>query len=373
MKFLSRERHAWLTKHAWQCLQVRLRARELSAQRGQRARVGRNQTLRPPELFCLSENYEAVATFFKEFREAALWKGARVGKRWVRNRVTVDLCDIKSLAPSAALMLAAELDRWRRLQLFRPTIVNMPKYDPAVLRLCSDLGLFELVNCTGAPAPEAAPLGNVRMIRMACGQRVDGRVAEALKDKLWQMASAGGDPQRAYESLVEAMDNAVAHAYPMPRMPDAVPWLRKIWWASGSVDIAAKRLEMFFYDQGVGIPATLPRQGLVEWYGLLLKQLDINDDAAMIAAAMEVGRSGRTLADISGRPTKPTGTGLGLHRMSQFIDTFPGSQLRIQSGRGSVTYTAGGAITQRSVDVPLGGTLLEFRIELGQGNNTRAH
>ncbi len=368
VKRLSAKRRAWLAKRAARLLRHRIRARGAWASRT-RGHVGKNQTLRPPSVFSLSDNYEQVASFFQEFREAALWKGVKVGRRWVRHRIIVDLCDIQTLAPSAALMLAAELDRWRRLQSFRPTIANLHKYHPEVLRLCSELGLFELVNCAGVPAEEPTiGDGDLRMIKMACGQRVDGKVADALREELWQLAKAGANPFGAYETLVEAMDNAIAHAYPVPRAATAVPWLRKTWWASGSVDVSRNRLEMFFYDQGVGIPATLHREGVVEWARGLMAPFDLSDDAAMIIAALRVGRSGRRIENPTGGTRKTTGTGLGLSRMCDFVDAFPGSKFRIRSGRGNVLYTSGGDVGGTTMGVPLGGTLLEFTIELAQGN-----
>lgn len=112
-----------------------------------------------------------------------------------------------------------------------------------------------------------------------------------------------------------------------------------------------------FYDQGVGIPETLPRVHAREKLEQVLSKLRIrDDDAARIQAAFELGSSRTRLAHRGG--------GL-LRDVRKLTERMPGAVLRILSGRGEYIYdysdNSRKAEERRLTHVkPLGGTLIQW-------------
>jgi hypothetical protein len=148
------------------------------------------------------------------------------------------------------------------------------------------------------------------------------------------------------------MTNAGQHAYPADGFEHIPPGYKR-WWMTGSWDAAARCMRVLLLDLGVGIPATLPRSGGWEQIRGLLSKLSGNDDAAMIAAAVEVGRSS----------TGQAGRGNGLDEIRRFVECSTRGRLRILSGRGEVVYSTGrDQPDQRVLDEPFSGTLIEWEV-----------
>ena len=63
----------------------------------------------------------------------------------------MDFTTLREITPAAALILAAEIDRWRRLTDIQPTVLDVDDWDPAIARLLHDMGLFELVEAQNPP------------------------------------------------------------------------------------------------------------------------------------------------------------------------------------------------------------------------------
>lgn len=109
------------------------------------------------------------------------------------------------------------------------------------------------------------------------------------------------------------------------------------------------------YDQGVGIPMTLPRSTKWQRVRGWLKNAAVttNDDAEMIAAAMEVGRTS----------VATDGRGAGLAQYLDFVDHSDAGHLRIISNSGEILYRRGEPIIQKKRHLlALGGTLVEWDI-----------
>lgn len=111
-----------------------------------------------------------------------------------------------------------------------------------------------------------------------------------------------------------------------------------------------------FYDQGLGIPRTLVREHGIEQIRQILSLFNLapDDDARMIKAALNLGRT-RT-----GNPHQ----GKGLPDMLRVISQRQGASLRILSGAGEYIYTTGQQEQLRILDAPLGGTLIQWEMDL---------
>ena len=148
------------------------------------------------------------------------------------------------------------------------------------------------------------------------------------------------------------MLNVSQHAY-IESGSDLVDKIGKRWW------IYAQQFEdqlyIAFCDRGVGIPETLPRHGHWEKIRALGKIVGLDDDAAMIQAAMEFGRSG---AETEGR-------GLGLQDILNFANENPEGILWIFSRYGLYKKEKGkDKPTLRNYRRSISGTLIQWQVSL---------
>jgi hypothetical protein len=156
-----------------------------------------------------------------------------------------------------------------------------------------------------------------------------------------------------FEGLSEAITNVGQHAY-----PDSDNYPFKQWWLSASYDQSDRTLCIIFYDQGVGIPETLPRAGYMEWAKELIGTWA---DSKKIEAAMQPGRSA----------TDQEERGKGLQNFIEFAKSHRQGFLSIYSLRGLYRMTwaqdAGESAPEtlrRDHENSVGGTLIEWRVKL---------
>jgi hypothetical protein len=110
------------------------------------------------------------------------------------------------------------------------------------------------------------------------------------------------------------------------------------------------------YDQGVGIPSTLPKNYSMEMINSALSLLKIiqPQDGEMIQAAMQIGRS----------RTRLVHRGKGLADLRGFVERAGSGSLRILSGKGYYEYFADGREKVQNMGASLGGTLIQWRVPL---------
>ena len=113
-----------------------------------------------------------------------------------------------------------------------------------------------------------------------------------------------------------------------------------------------------FYDQGAGIPATLPTSDVVE---RLREYFDFWPDSRKIEAAMEVGRSATGSAE----------RGKGLQNLLEFAKGHTEGRLSIYSLKGMYRMIARGEgavqqteILKRDHSNSINGTLIEWEVTL---------
>ena len=155
------------------------------------------------------------------------------------------------------------------------------------------------------------------------------------------------------------MTNVVHHAYPNDMSYDTPV---NHWWLSAAHNAQKKEATILIYDQGAGIPQTLPRK-----FGERLRELFpkglFGDDALMIQAAHDLARSA------TGERNRGHGLQRDIRRYAQELSCH--GIYRVTSGKGEYTFEVGlggnpeeGSETLRTFRRPLNGTLIEWRLTL---------
>jgi hypothetical protein len=324
--------------------------------------------LRAPEIMSLSEARDEFLGFIYEYHWRTFAMTRR--ERGEQNMLVIDLKDVRQLSLDAALVLTAEYHR-RVIQQgnFKPFIDDR-EWAPDVRALLEQLGFYSLVDARGrsADAPVEST-GGAKFVQFVSGQKVEQTVAKDLIDRL--AAVAGRDPERqyVYAALVEAIKNVRHHAYPPEELgAGSLPTVSR-WWAAAAFDPDKDLLQFVVYDQGVGIPTTLPRQPFInsvlrfcppEW-----------KDADLIAGGIRLGRTrfravGRSRFGEAGAraPDPAEGRGNGLWTICHMIPQLQGSQVRIVSGRGEAVFAGGRAVSKLNHNNPFCGTLIEWNLKL---------
>lgn len=276
-----------------------------------------------------------------------------------RKRLKVEFIGLERVTPGAALVLAAELDRWRVLVTKRLAVFDIEKWNPNAKALLYDMGLFSLLDVANPPAMKVAET-DLKFIRFQTGALVLGQLARKLRLSIEAVAGEIPGATYLFDGLTEAMTNVVHHAYPHGTRYRTKPIFGQ-WWMAGSFDKVNNLLTVIFFDQGKGIPETLPRTHTMEKIRGYLSSLGlVDDDSSRIKAAMHLGRTQ------TGRPHR----GKGLLDIRSFIDESTDGRLRILSGRGEYIYRSNGAEELKTLSQSIGGTLIQWEVSLPARSTT---
>lgn len=307
--------------------------------------------LRPPPAFDLVENYDETLAFLMAIRGQESWRHPETGAPL---KFFTDFAALKSIAPGAGLVLAAELDRKRMVLGARPKSADA-EWMPEIRSYFQQAGLFDLLGISPQVNPdENAARSALQAVRFVRGKSVRGEIGAKLRDQIESLCGKKIGPRTTvYEAISEAIANT-RHAYPRATSI----WPSKAtnqWWAAGTWNSETDVVSIQLYDQGVGIPATLPRSA--HWtnvVSVLDKLHPERSDDRLIAAALELGRTS----------TGEKGRGKGLAEMVTWIDKLDNGFLRITSGKGSILYRPGTRTIRSSMKAPFFGTLIEWEIRL---------
>ena len=310
-----------------------------------------------PAKFDLHTNYEETLALIMELRflhrpRRSSGLNGNQSRRW---RGLLNLARIEDIDPATGLVLAAELDSYRRhISGLRS---NDDNWHENVRTYFLESGLFELLGISpqrAHPKPASGP--ERRVLKYRKGREPDGEQADRLRRELEDLCGESFGPRvLVNNALCEAMTNSHHHAYPEEQSwwPLTPPGN---WWASCAWTPSTETMHMMLYDQGVGIPKTLPRSK--HWASTLpiIDRLDPeHSDAGLIEAALELRR---TSTNIEGR-------GRGLAEMAEWVDRTESGFLRILSGSGRVTYRPGKVVQRSKLRAPFCGTLVEWEIQRG--------
>lgn len=358
MKFVARHDQSRLVRYAIKRWRKDLKRKLTIAvtERSRPATAAAVTRITPPSVFSFSANYDATIMFLQEFKKAVFATDA-VGKP---APFFLDLSTMKSISVAGALVLGAETHRWRRHRRSRLKASNIRDWHPKVRRVLASLGFFKMLRMKVPKRLVADELGHeITVLPMVSSTELDARLLHMTLERLNTVAEILDQDPLIYGALVEAAYNAKLHAYPDDFEYEYVPTI-KGWWATASWSPEAGVVKFLVYDQGVGIPATLPRwQGWEQLRAWLATNLGpvavgLKDASNLIAAAIEMDRT-----SLDG------GHGKGLQDVIAVVETTARSSVRILSGTGSVIYRCGGHIEKQDHSLHIGGTLIEWRIPVG--------
>lgn len=298
------------------------------------------RTLPAPTTLSMTRNFSETLGFIYGAREL-MWSRNPKLPYWV-----LDFSTIESIGPAAALVLAAELDRFS-MEVGARLSPYINTWQPQVRSMFHELGLLPFLGLQQYPAPPASSAPTLRFLKLMSSRATDGSTADHLRNSLENLSGKKlSAPKAAYSAICEAMTNAVQHAYKSPATAWPARYVRK-WWATGAFNQQNQSIHLFVYDQGVGIPSTLPKSSV--WNQLKRFRRE-SDDASLIDAAIDARRSS----------IGTVGRGHGLLDIVSIIDQEKQGRLRIISGAGEVLYEPGEKRTRKKLDGSLLGTLIEW-------------
>lgn len=299
-----------------------------------------------PSILSFKDNFEETVGFLNEFRAHTVGDKAR-------RTVYVDLVPVKEVSVPVAIVLAAEFHRWSIVRRIRLRVRDHDRWASGVRSLFSELGVFELLRIKGVS--DELNDKHVTLTKLESGLSFDGRKIAQLQARFRDVLEGFVDRPMVYDGLTEAAENAISHGYPPDFQPELLS-AGKRWWGASCLDLEDMRLRFFIFDQGAGIPFTLPSVGWYEQVREVLSNWGIGqNDTVLLRAALEVART----------RTGQSNRGLGLGRMVEVIENSETGHLRIISGRGEIVVHAGGRIVERALSADIGGTLIEWNLPTG--------
>lgn len=324
--------------------------------------------LTAPSDFQLHSNHDELMSYVYEVRRQVFLNDRFRGfgtKR--RPSLYIDLDKIERIDIEGALLLAAELDRVRRVLGMR-AMMDDENWHPRVRSILYGLGLYQVTEAGrvhhSVPIDDfVGPAENngLSIVPFLSCTKADPTKALELRQALYERCAPPGDESQLaiYDALVEAFNNAVGHAYKDEYPGDGLPRVRR-WWAGALIDHHLGYLNLVVYDQGVGIPTTLPRRGNLH---RLVGQAPERTDADVIAGALKYGRSGVSEDALFG--SEADGRGNGLWRMCMLAETFEDADVRFTSLKGDVLYAKGGAVELTELQSRFCGTMIRWRTSIG--------
>jgi len=245
--------------------------------------------------------------------------------------VSVNFDNLKKISTSAALVLTAELSKWddATRQKLRPMVDN---WNPNILKQFTELGFFDLFqkNSIESLNNDEASTSKLRLVKYIKGRCGDSDKARILKKGINEIVDNTVNKWTFLHSgLTEAITNVSHHAY-----PDKCGFLKddKNWYLTGSYNEQTKELKIVFYDQGIGIPRSLPESDVWEKILKFLSKIPLAErkrDEVLLKAAVELDRTS----------TEETDRGKGLQDLLEFIRQRNDGYLSILSLKGLFKFS----------------------------------
>ena len=268
----------------------------------------RRITLYLPKKMDFYENYDTTILYVSAIRRLA--ELSRVSYKAYK-LASVNFDNLKSISTSAALVLTAELSKWddRIRQKLRPKVDN---WDEEILKQFTDIGFFDLFQNPPSGNGHSHKSSSIKLVKYIKGRCGDSKKTRKLKTELtnivedeiskWTFLRGGLD---------EAITNVSHHAYPDN---NGFSEDDKNWYLTGSYNESTKEIKIVFYDQGIGIPKSLPTSEI--WEKVLnfltiikIPSADRKKDEVLLKAAVELDRTS----------TAETDRGKGLQDLLEFI------------------------------------------------------
>jgi hypothetical protein len=268
---------------------------------------GTRVTIILPERLNFNSDLEITALNFNAIRKLAIRRPSNKAYRLG----SVNFDNLRSISTTASLVLTAELSKWND-GIRNRLIPNIQNWDKDILLNFHDLGFFDLFHRKPVGIRRLTDLTSterqiVKYIKGRCG---DDQKTRVLKSKIIEMI---GDPINKWmflhSGLSEAIVNVSHHAYPKEYGYSEID---KHWYLTASFDASTKELKVVFYDQGIGIPRSLPASDIWEKllkYVSVFPVADRLKDETLLKAAVELDRTS----------TEESDRGKGLQDLLEFI------------------------------------------------------
>lgn len=310
-------------------------------------------TLHLPATMNFSDYYETTTTYMIAIRKLTEQRRKSKNQYYLKH---VNFDGLRKISSSAALVLTAELSKWD--DTIRSNLTPLIKnWDPDILQQLRDLGFFNLFR-KSPTFPEIKSEGHINLVKYIKGSCGDSDKPRQLKEEIQSIVGDRIDKWTfLHGGLTEAITNVSHHAYPNHE------FLRKAdksWYLAGSYNSKTQELKISFYDQGIGIPKSLPTSEIWERVLSFLSRFNIGKgrlDAEMLRAAMEIDRTSTGESD----------RGKGLQDLLEFIRQRGEGYLSVLSRRGLYRFSLKDGEKQikiHSFKMPLKGTLIIWSVSL---------
>ncbi|WP_413522385.1 hypothetical protein [Photobacterium phosphoreum] len=285
----------------------------------------------------------------------------RVLPRGSYNLGSVNFDNLESISTPAALVLTAEISNWDDT-LRNKLTPKVKRWNDDIYSQLSDLGFFDLFKNKPCikPCSNEHPCSDKRLVRYKKGEcGVKGKTKELKTDLMTIIGDSVNKWTFLHTGLGEAITNVSHHAYPDDYDARSS---KKQWFLTGSYNEQTKQLKVAFYDQGIGIPNTLPGSKVKEKVLEYLSKLNIDHierkkDEQLLKAAVEINRTSTGIND----------RGKGLQDLLEFIKQLKSGRLSILSGSGHYTYTmknGNESSMTTALKRPILGTLIIWSVNL---------
>lgn len=324
----------------------------------------------PPSNLCLEENQKETLQYLSGIRA----HGNRVitGKeKYVKRpgggkpriKSYTDFSKLNRISTAVAVVLTAEYDRIAKSNKETPPTVNLHEWsDPVLLKLL-ELGFFEVLGHLPPQAKSIVESETTKTMQIIRAESNDdlGGIDEALLE-LSAFLDLPEDVDVVVDmnsAISEAISNMRHHAYP-DEFPLPYPHVRSLW-VSATVDREKNSLTVVAYDQGATIPVTYPRIQRWDKVARFLRRtvsrtpsFEFEHDGTYIRAAMRYG----------GSRTDQLHRGKGLPQMLDVLERVGTGRMKVYSRGGWCERGATGRFTSSATNISIGGTLIEWNLEL---------
>lgn len=293
---------------------------------------GKDIAILLPEKMNFSSEFDKTAVTLEAIRRFT--KTARTPKTSV-TLSGVNFSNLRKVSTSAALALTAELCRWEDF-IGQKLVASLEEWDPDVADQLNQLGFFDLFELANAPETthSSAAHGSRLLVRYIKAKCDDPDAFLDLEEEIKKLIGEVVEKWMfLHMGITEAITNVSHHAY-----PNITKTKRRDrnWYLTGSYDPDLRQLKIVFYDQGIGIPESLPASKIREKVAVFMADYGLatgRKDAILIRAAMEIARTS----------TGDDDRGKGLNDLVEFARQRQNGYLSILSNYGlyKITVTDG--------------------------------
>lgn len=281
-----------------------------------------------PETMNFSHEYDTTVQYISAIRRLA-------GRQGVRSRAyslgSVNFDNLLSISTSAALVLTAELSKWDDI-LNNKVVPITQNWNPNILQQFFELGFFDLFKNNPFQKTDLKEnQSDVKLVKYIKGRCGDSKKSRDLRIQLRDVIGEDIDKWMFLRSGIdEAVTNVSHHAYPSY---SGMNGIEKNWYLSGSYNSTTRELKIVFYDQGIGIPKSLPTtefgERLLRYISTKFSFAEGMQHEIMLKAAIQLERTSTADSD----------RGKGLQDFLEFIKQRDNGYLSIISLKGLYKFT----------------------------------